>query len=91
MLDKSLGNRSRQGGLSSMQLAIVADDLSGAAECASHALLRVSRSSVVLNGSPDPADRIVTIDTDTRGRPVDGGIRPSAHHGRPGAFGPHRW
>jgi uncharacterized protein YgbK (DUF1537 family) len=52
-----------------MQLAIVADDLSGAAECAAHALMRVSRSSVVLHGQPDPADQIVTIDTDTRGRP----------------------
>ena len=54
--------------MSPMQLGIVADDLSGAAECAAHALLRVSRSSVVLHGRPDPTDQIITIDTDTRGR-----------------------
>ena len=54
-----------------MQLAIVADDLSGAAECAAHARLRVSRSSVVLHGAPDLADAVVTIDTDTRGRSGD--------------------
>ena len=57
--------------MSPMQLGIVADDLSGAAECAAHALLRVSRSSVVLHGLPDPTDQIVTIDTDTRGRAGD--------------------
>ena len=57
--------------MSPMQLAIVADDLSGAAECAAHALLRVSRSSVVLHGRPDPADQIITLDTDTRGRGGD--------------------
>jgi uncharacterized protein YgbK (DUF1537 family) len=57
--------------VSPMQLAIVADDLSGAAECAAHALLRVSRSSVVLHGRPDPRDQIVTLDTDTRARGGD--------------------
>ena len=34
-----------------LALGIVADDLSGAAECASHALMRVSRSTVVLSDS----------------------------------------
>ena len=34
-----------------LALGIVADDLSGAAECASHALVRVSRSTVVLSAS----------------------------------------
>ncbi|MFM6851672.1 MAG: four-carbon acid sugar kinase family protein [Terrabacter sp.] len=38
-----------------LSLAIVADDLSGAAECASHALLRVSRSTVALVPAPSPA------------------------------------
>jgi len=34
--------------MATLSLGIVADDLSGAAECASHALLRVSRSTVAL-------------------------------------------
>ncbi len=34
--------------MATLSLGIIADDLSGAAECASHALLRVSRSSVAL-------------------------------------------
>jgi 4-hydroxythreonine-4-phosphate dehydrogenase len=67
-------------------LGIVADDLSGAAECASHALLRVSRSRVVLTGTPatgaavavpalpDTA-AVVTVDTDSRRRPVDEAVR----------------
>lgn len=37
-----------------LALGIVADDLSGAAECASHALMRVSRSTVVLSASSSP-------------------------------------
>jgi 4-hydroxythreonine-4-phosphate dehydrogenase len=66
-------------------LGIVADDLSGAAECASHALLRVSRSMVVLAGlsaageavavttSSDAA--VVTVDTDSRRLPTDEAVR----------------
>ncbi|WP_256796126.1 four-carbon acid sugar kinase family protein [Terrabacter sp. Ter38] len=38
--------------MTALALGIVADDLSGAAECASHALVRVSRSTVVLSSSP---------------------------------------
>lgn len=57
-------------------LGIVADDLSGAAECASHALVRVSRSIVLLvPESPQPdgstlaaSDLVVTVDTDSRRR-----------------------
>ncbi|MBW8731004.1 MAG: hypothetical protein JF622_08455 [Terrabacter sp.] len=42
--------------MTALALGVVADDLSGAAECASHALVRVSRSTVVLLGSsPDIA------------------------------------
>ena len=55
-------------------LGIVADDLSGAAECASHALLRVPRSRVVLVADSttlrEPPlglpDAVVTVDTDSR-------------------------
>ncbi|HET7397852.1 MAG TPA: four-carbon acid sugar kinase family protein [Intrasporangium sp.] len=55
-----------------LELAIVADDLSGAAECASVAALRVSRSTVLLQradravGGPVVDARVVTIDTDSR-------------------------
>ncbi|WP_231372219.1 four-carbon acid sugar kinase family protein [Terracoccus sp. 273MFTsu3.1] len=42
--------------MTALALGIVADDLSGAAECAAHALVRVSRSTVVLSTlSPDIA------------------------------------
>ena len=57
-------------------LGVVADDLSGAAECASHAALRVSRSLVVLapagaDPSPATADaagaaQCLAVDTDSR-------------------------
>src|SRR6478752_5550113 len=40
-------------------LGIVADDLSGAAECASHALVRVSRSIVVLAGGHADATTVL--------------------------------
>lgn len=62
--------------MAALSLGIIADDLSGAAECASHALLRVSRSSVALGSSGshaagadvgrdvDPV--VVTVDTDSR-------------------------
>ncbi len=59
-------------------LGIVADDLSGAAECAAHALMRVSRSSVVrsprLHSGPRAdhagarARAVLTVDTDSRRR-----------------------
>ncbi|GAA2742982.1 four-carbon acid sugar kinase family protein [Terrabacter aerolatus] len=60
--------------MSAPVLGIVADDLSGAAESASHLLLRVSRNSVVLiasNSSGDPSisaqpDDVLTVDTDSR-------------------------
>lgn len=42
--------------MATLALAVVADDLSGAAECAAHALLRVSRSSVLLADSLPRAD-----------------------------------
>ncbi|MCU1536819.1 MAG: hypothetical protein JWP82_1170 [Humibacillus sp.] len=61
-------------------LAIVADDLSGAAESAAHAVMRVSRSIVRLSSvpsaraglphEPQPSDAsttVVTLDTDSRG------------------------
>jgi 4-hydroxythreonine-4-phosphate dehydrogenase len=67
--------------MSARSLGIVADDLSGAAECASHALLRVSRSEVVLTGGSvvgeaggvtTPSDAaVVTVDTDSRRLPAD--------------------
>ena len=71
-------------------LGIVADDLSGAAECASHALLRVSRSTVVLSPGPArdggraggepgpdgaPAHPVVTVDTDSRRLSAEGAVR----------------
>ncbi|MGO4596002.1 four-carbon acid sugar kinase family protein [Terrabacter sp. 2RAF25] len=40
--------------MATLVLAVVADDLSGAAECAAHAVLRVSRSSVLLADSAAP-------------------------------------
>ena len=57
-------------------LGIIADDLSGAAECASHVLVRVSRSTVVLvSESPQrrgptlvEPDTVLTVDTDSRRR-----------------------
>src|SRR5689334_2714089 len=65
--------------MTTLTLAVVADDLSGAAECASHALLRVSRSTVVLSpatdgertrlaprGADEPAHSVLTVDTDSR-------------------------
>src|SRR6478736_10120807 len=69
-----------------LSLGIVADDLSGAAECASHALLRVSRSTVALSTScatpPGSAragsasDRVVvTVDTDSRRLSTDDAAR----------------
>ncbi|GAB3872051.1 four-carbon acid sugar kinase family protein [Terrabacter terrigena] len=71
-------------------LAVVADDLSGAAECAVHALLRVSRSSVALAPAPDahrdsPAAvasetassdaTCVTVDTDSRRLTQEAAVR----------------
>jgi len=71
-------------------LAVVADDLSGAAECAVHALMRVSRSYVTLSPSPDahgnstaatPTESratvvtVVTVDTDSRRRGADAAVR----------------
>ncbi|GAA2497307.1 four-carbon acid sugar kinase family protein [Terrabacter carboxydivorans] len=65
-------------------LGIVADDLSGAAECAVHALMRVSRSTVLLVGDPasppDPTpgqrlDTVVTVDTDSRRLERDDAVR----------------
>jgi 4-hydroxythreonine-4-phosphate dehydrogenase len=67
--------------MAARSLGIVADDLTGAAECASHALLRVSRSEIVLadpsagggagavSARPDAA--VVTVDTDSRRLPAD--------------------
>ena len=69
--------------MATLSLGIVADDLSGAAECASHALLRVSRSSVALGSSGSHAagadgggaDRVIpapdTASTTDDGRDVD--------------------
>ncbi|WP_076261690.1 four-carbon acid sugar kinase family protein [Intrasporangium flavum] len=58
------------------ELAVVADDLSGAAECAAHGLLRVSRSVALQllspadagapREAPDASGRVVVVDTDTR-------------------------
>ncbi len=61
-------------------LGVVADDLSGAAECASHALLRVSRSAVVLAGSDTTAPSlrptaVLTVDADSRRRSEDDAVR----------------
>lgn len=69
-------------------LGIVADDLSGAAECASYAILRVSRSGVVLlthsstesqapsgAGPASPAAAVVTVDTDSRRLTTDEAVR----------------
>lgn len=55
----------------SLELAILADDLSGAAECASVVRLRVSRSVVLLrsqdcHGGLVSSNRVVTVDTNTR-------------------------
>jgi uncharacterized protein YgbK (DUF1537 family) len=52
-------------------LAVVADDLSGAAESAAHALVRVSRSLVRLSVTSTPATNptgrvVVSLDTDSR-------------------------
>jgi len=63
--------------MTALALGIVADDLSGAAECAAHALVRVSRSIVSLTpASSEPSDpvvgdddgdvSVVTVDTDSR-------------------------
>src|SRR4051794_30921432 len=65
--------------MAALSLGIIADDLSGAAECASHALLRVSRSTVSLAGAgAEPATDPLTVDTpalvvtvDTDSRRVD--------------------
>ncbi|WP_323101135.1 four-carbon acid sugar kinase family protein [Intrasporangium sp. YIM S08009] len=58
------------------ELAVVADDLSGAAECAAHGLLRVSRSvplqllsptdATAARRAPDASGRVIVVDTDTR-------------------------
>lgn len=48
--------------MATLALAVVADDLSGAAECAAHALLRVSRSSVLLADSLPRADSPASAD-----------------------------
>ena len=50
-------------------LGIIADDLSGAAECASHALVRVSRSIVVLAGR-DADGTVVHPDGSRHGPPA---------------------
>ncbi|MEW1952833.1 four-carbon acid sugar kinase family protein [Terrabacter sp. NPDC080008] len=61
--------------MAELSLGIVADDLSGAAECAAHALVRVSRSIVNLTSSrPGPSPErtgtgntsVLTVDTDSR-------------------------
>lgn len=71
--------------MAARSLGIVADDLTGAAECASHVLLRVSRSEIVLadpsagggagavSARPDAA--VVTVDTDSRRLPADAAVR----------------
>jgi 4-hydroxythreonine-4-phosphate dehydrogenase len=67
--------------MAARSLGIVADDLSGAAECASHALLRVSRSEVILcdtSSATTPASSmadVVTLDTDSRRLPTDDAVR----------------
>ncbi len=61
--------------MGALALGIVADDLSGAAECASHALVRVPRSNVQLASlstrpaatAPGTVGTVVTVDTDSRG------------------------
>ena len=47
--------------MATLSLGIVADDLSGAAECASHALLRVSRSTVASPPVPTPLVRTAVM------------------------------
>ena len=71
--------------MAARSLGIVADDLSGAAECAARALLRVSRSEVVLAGASaagepgavttPPHAAVVTVDTDSRRLPADEAVR----------------
>lgn len=68
-------------------LGIVADDLSGSAECAAHALMRVSRSRVILSIDALPPSRaphaavdadidaVVTVDTDSRRLEADDAVR----------------
>lgn len=67
-----------------LRLAVVADDLSGAAECAARANLRVSRSMVVLHCSRSlpPEASVVTVDTDSRSAaPADAATRARAAAG----------
>ena len=56
--------------MSALQLGIVADDLSGAAECAAHALMRVSRSTVVLGLACPSHVRLDPTRAPDRGRPL---------------------
>ena len=53
-----------------LQIGVVADDLSGATECAARAIVRVSRSSVLLNCFLPLTGEgvVVTLDIDTRSR-----------------------
>lgn len=67
-----------------LELAAIADDLSGAAECAAHLGLRSSRSVLVLQqrGS-DPVEAlsepVITVDTDSRAAgPADAAARATA-------------
>lgn len=56
--------------MAGLDLVVIADDLSGAAESAGALLMRTSRSTVVLapSGAPTrPADAALTIDTNSRG------------------------
>jgi 4-hydroxythreonine-4-phosphate dehydrogenase len=57
-----------------LEIGIIADDLSGGAECAVRALLRVSRSTILLSGAleesmrdADGRTRVLTVDTHSRG------------------------
>lgn len=76
--------------MTELELAVIADDLSGAAESASAALVRVSRSMVLLShrdgtspARPVGDARILTIDTNSRGLPPDEAgsmVRAAARH-----------
>ena len=70
-------------------LGIVADDLSGAAECASHALMRVSRSIVVLAGR-DADATIVHPDAPCTRRRRHRGRAPRGGHRRHRLASTHR-
>jgi 4-hydroxythreonine-4-phosphate dehydrogenase len=80
--------------MTALEIGIIADDLSGGAECAAHALLRVSRSEILLAPPDRPiarsdaalaasdrvdALRVLTVDTHSRG------LSPSAAAASAGA------